>query len=188
MPRKANFWKISIEMENKHFVYTDGVIDMVATAARICLCLEHSAEMDRQTLLDELLCLLPILYAKTRLVKEPERMSDDEAQHFVMEEDYNYIEAGVKNLLGTDDAYLELLTDDQRYNDEPTTAYISENVADIYQELKDMAAAYQTGQEAVMNDAVAACIEAFHTHWGQKLLNAVRAMHALSEEYANEEE
>ncbi len=175
-------------MENTHFVYSEAVIDFVATAARTCLCLEHSAEMDRQTLLNELLCLLPILYAKTRLLKQPETMSDDEPQHFVMEEDYNYIEAGVKNLLGTDDAYLELLTEDMRYNDEPTTAYISENVADVYQEIKDMAAAYQTGHEGVMNDAVAACIEAFHAHWGQKLLNAVRAMHALSEEYANEEE
>lgn len=175
-------------MENAHYVYSEAVIDFVATAARTCLCLEHSAEMDRHTLLNELLCLLPILYAKTRLLKETETMSDDEPQHFVMEEDYNYIEAGVKNLLGTDDAYLELLTDDMRYNNEPTTAYISENVADVYQEIKDMAAAYQTGNESVMNDAVVACIEAFHTHWGQKLLNAVRAMHALSEEYANEEE
>lgn len=43
-----------------------------------------------------------------------------------------------------------------------------------------MAAAFQTGQEEVMNDAVLACLVAFREHWGQKLLNAMRALHALS--------
>lgn len=87
---------------------------------------------------------------------------------------------GRKNLLGTDDAYLEVFLNDIQYSDEPITAYISENLADIYQELKDMAAAFQTGQEEVMNDAVLACLVAFREHWGQKLLNAMRALHALS--------
>jgi len=31
----------------------------------------------------------------------------------------------------------------------------------------------------VMNDALAACLEAFTEHWGQKTLNALRALHAL---------
>jgi len=30
-----------------------------------------------------------------------------------------------------------------------------------------------------MNDALVACLEAFGEHWGQKLLNALRALHAL---------
>ena len=60
------------------------------------------------------------------------------------------------------------------------TAYISEGLADIYQELKDLAAAFQTGEEAIMHDAVVACREAFAAHWGQKLLAVMRALHSLS--------
>lgn len=30
-----------------------------------------------------------------------------------------------------------------------------------------------------MNDALVVCLEAFTEHWGQKLLNALRALHAL---------
>jgi hypothetical protein len=54
-------------------------------------------------------------------------------------------------------------------------------LADIYQELKDMAAAFQTGDEPVMNDAVVLCREAFDTHWGSKLLSVTRALHEISD-------
>ena len=166
--------------ETKHFVYQDATIEFVTVAAQTCLFLEHSAEYERHDFIEKILCLLPLLYLKTRLLKEPEALLEGEPQHFVQEDDYNYIQAGVKNLLGTDDAYLEVFLNDIQYSDEPITAYISENLADIYQELKDMAAAFQIGQEEVMNDAVLACLTAFREHWGQKLLNAMRALHALS--------
>ena len=166
--------------EAKHFVYQDATIEFVTVAAQTCLFLEHTAETNRHEFIAKILCLLPLLYLKTRLLNEPESLLDGEPQHFVQEEDYNYIQSGVKNLLGTDDAYLEVFLNDIQYSDEPITAYISENLADIYQELKDMAAAFKTRQEEVMNDAVLACLVAFREHWGQKLLNAMRALHALS--------
>ncbi len=67
------------------------------------------------------------------------------------------------------------------YTDEVQTAYISEGLADIYQELKDMAAAFQTGEEAVMHDAVVLCREAFEIHWGRKVLAVLRALHEISD-------
>ena len=84
-------------------------------------------------------------------------------------------------MLGQDDAYLDIFVDQGVYTDEIRTAYISEGLADIYQELKDMAAAFQTGQEPVMNDAVVACREAFDAHWGLKLLSVLRALHEISD-------
>ena len=69
---------------------------------------------------------------------------------------------------------------DMRYSDEPITAYISEDIADIYQEIKDLACNYQTSDERVMNDALVHCMDAFDEHWGQKLLNVLRPLHALS--------
>ena len=95
------------------------------------------------------------------------------------EEDYNFALVGIRELMGSDDAYLDVFVDQGMYTDEVQTAYISENLADIYQELKDMAAAFQTGDEAVMHDAVVACREAFKAHWGQKTLAVLRALHAL---------
>ena len=50
-----------------------------------------------------------------------------------------------------------------------------------------MAAAFQTGEEAIMNDAVLLCREAFDEHWGQKVIAVKRALHALSNTAQDEE-
>ena len=85
----------------------------------------------------------------------------------------------VSTLLGTDDTYLEVPVEEGRYGDLPETRFISEQLADIYQELFDLAANYQTQETAVMNDAILACLEAFEMHWGQKLLSVLRALDVL---------
>jgi hypothetical protein len=113
-------------------------------------------------------------------VEIEELVSDEEPQRFVTEQDYNYTLIGIRNLLGSDDAYLDVFVDQGIYTDEVQTAYISEGLADIYQELKDMAASFQIGEEHIMHDAVVLCREAFDAHWGQKLLAVMRALHALS--------
>ncbi len=164
---------------SKHYVYQQDVIEFVTVAAQTCLFLEHTSELERADFLTKVTKLLPLLYLKTTMLTQPEPELEGFTEQFVTEEDYNYVRSGVQNLLGTDDAYLEVFMDDMRYSDEPITAFISENLADIYQELKDMAANYQTANEEVMNDALLACLEAFREHWGQKLLNVLRALHAL---------
>lgn len=165
----------------KSFVYQDSTIAFVTAAAQTCLLIEQCAEHERDTWREQVLRLLPVLYLRTRLLEPAERMSDDEPQRFVTEEDYNFALVGIRELLGADDAYLDVFVDNGIYTDEVQTAYISEGLADIYQELKDMAAAFQTGQEEIMNDAVITCREAFDSHWGRKLLAVMRALHEISD-------
>ena len=166
-------------MENP-FVYQDKTISFVTEAVQLCLILEHTTELERDDFLQRMCCALPLLYVKARMLEIPDELLDGETQRFVQEDDYRYVEAGVKTLLGTDDAYLEVFLEDMRYSDEPITAFISEHLADIYQELKDMAANFQTNNEAVMNDAVRTCLLAFQEHWGQKLVDVMRPLHALT--------
>ncbi|MCM1034659.1 MAG: DUF5063 domain-containing protein [Paludibacter sp.] len=162
-----------------HYVYNQEAIDFVTVAAQICLFLEHLEQVDKRDFLEKTGKLLPLLYLKTRMLNLPEQEMEGYPQRFVTEEDYNYVQCAVAGLLSDDDAYLEVFVEDMRYSDEPVTAYVSENIADIYQEIKDLAANYQTENESVMNDALLACLEAFREHWGQKLLNAMRALHVL---------
>lgn len=165
----------------KSYIYQDSTIAFVTAAAQTCLLLERCGEYEREEWREQLLRLLPVLYLRTRLLEPADLLLEDEPQRFVTEEDYNYVLVGIRELMGSDDAYLDVFVDQGVYTDEVQTAYISETLADIYQELKDLAAAFQTGQEPVMNDAVVLCREAFETHWGQKLLAAMRALHALSD-------
>lgn len=164
----------------KSFIYKDTTIAFVTAAAQTCLLIEKSNEY-ADDWREQLLRLLPVLYLRTRLLDKEETLSDEEPQRFVTEEDYNYVLAGMRNLLGQDDAYLDVFVDQGIYTDEVQTAYISEGLADLYQELKDMAAAFQTGEEDIMHDAVVLCREAFDNHWGQKVLAVLRALHAIEE-------
>ena len=161
------------------FIYKDSTVAFVTAAAQTCLLIEQCAEHDREEWREQMLRLLPVLYLRTRLLEPADTMMEEEPQRFVTEEDYTFALVGIRNLLGQDDAYLDVFVDQGVYTDEIQTNYISEGLADIYQELKDMAAAFQTGDEPVMNDAVVLCREAFDTHWGQKLLAVLRALHAI---------
>lgn len=162
-----------------HFVYSSNVIEFVTVAAETCLFLEHTTEFERDDFVQKSVKLLPLLYLKTSLVNIPESVSDENVERFVTEEDYRFIIEQVEAILGPDDSYLEVFHPDMALSDTPIAAFVSENLADIYQELKDFAANYQLGDEDIMNDALVLCLTTFGEHWGQKLLNALRALHAL---------
>ena len=165
----------------KSFIYKDSTIAFVTAAAQTCLLIEKAGEQTREEWIEQMLRLLPVLYLRTRWVEKEETIMEEEPQRFVTEEDYNYALVGIRELMGADDAYLDVFVDQGVYTDEVQTAYISEGLADIYQELKDLAAAFQTGEEAIMHDAVVVCREAFEQHWGQKVLAVMRALHAIGE-------
>ena len=169
-----------MENSNTHLVYQQPAIEFVTVAVQLCIFLEKISEYDREDIIDKLLSILPLLYLKARLVPKAELELDGYPEQFVTEQEYEDIRLHIAQLLGSDDTYLEVFMEDMRYSDEPITAFISENIADIYQEMKDLACNYQTQNENVMNDALVCCLEAFEQHWGQKLLNVLRPLHALS--------
>lgn len=165
----------------KQYIYQDSTIAFVTAAAQTCLLIEKINEHERDEWLEQVARLLPVLYLRARLLEEAETMMEEELQRFVTEEDYNFALVGVREFLGSDDAYLDVYVDRGVYTDEVQTSYISEGIADIYQELKDLAAAFQTGEEPVMNDAVVLCRQAFFEHWGRKVLSVLRAIHEISD-------
>lgn len=162
-----------------HIVYSKNVIEFVTVAAETCLFLEHAADFSREDFVVKSVKLFPLLYLKASLIDIPSSVFDEGAERFVTEEDYLYVREQVEQLLGADDSFLEVFHPDMALSDTPIAAFVSENIADVYQELKDFAANFQLGEVDIMNDALVACLEAFGQHWGQKLLNAMRALHAL---------
>lgn len=165
---------------NTHYVYQQPAIEFVTVAVQLCLYLEQVEGQDKSEFVEKMLCLLPLLYLKARLLPKATEELDGFPERFVSEQEYEDIRQKVAQCMGADDTYLEVFVEDMRYSDEPITAFVSENIADIYQEVKDLACNYQTRDEAVTNDALVNCIEAFEQHWGQKLLNVLRPLHAVA--------
>lgn len=167
------------EKKNSHPVYSNNVIDFVTVSAAVCSFLEKNDEVTTKEFVDRLTKLLPMLYLKTALLPVLMEETDGDLQSAVTEEDYEAIRQMASDRLGSSDGYLEVFTEGMQYSDTPVLVTISENLADIYQDLKDMLVNFQSAELSIMNDAVLACKTSFEEYWGQKLLNALRALHNL---------
>ena len=107
-------------------------------------------------------------------------VSDEEegfVEHPVTENDYNYVRNCVADLLMDKDDYLDVFVEDFKYSDRPIRQTISENLADVYQNLRNFIEVYRQGYDDAMLQALSEVVVTFELEWGQKLLNALRALH-----------
>ena len=160
-------------------IFDKNTVEFVTVAAELCGFLERTSLQKRSDFVDKILKILPLLYLKASLLPVCERQEEDDPETFVTEADYNRIRSEIAGLLGSQDDYLEVFLDDMAYSDTPIRQEISENLADIYQVLKDFICVYQLGLSRTRNDALAICRERFAEYWGQRLVNVMRALHEL---------
>ena len=94
---------------------------------------------------------------------------------------YDFVDTALRRaiagVLGAKDDYLEVFLPDMVYSDTPIKKCISEDLADIYQDLKDFISVFQLGLNETMNDSLVVCKEHFREFWGQRLVNTMRALH-----------
>lgn len=173
--------------ELKNTVYSHNTIEFVTVAVQYCAFLENSDDIASKELTDKLTKILPLLYLKASLVPNTEMVNDEEQEIVVTEEIYNYRTSKLYNVFSKDDAYLEVFMQDMKYSETPISASISEDLADIYQDLKNFVSIYEYGITENMNDALHICMENFKTYWGQKLVNVLRALHSLKYSENNNE-
>ena len=175
---------------NSDPVYSLHVIEFVAVANEYCKYSEHASEIKGEELFKILQRLLPILYLKASFLPELTPYFEDGNEKFVTESDYTGILDTFRKKFGSANDYLEVFDDRMNESEAPVVASLAENMADIYQDLKDFILLYQTGTLEVMNDALWECRMNFENYWGQKLVNALRAIHKFicSGETINEED
>jgi hypothetical protein len=166
-------------------VYSRNVVEFVAVANEFCKYAERSAELKGDELLKILQRILPMMYIKASLLPATEPFFEDGNEKFVAESDWIRIHAALREKFGTADDYLEVFDEKLSDSEGPVVSSVSENMADIYQDIKDFLLLYQTGTPEVMNDALWECKMNFENFWGQKLVNSMRAIHRFI--YSGEE-
>lgn len=158
-------------------IFDKNSIEFVTVAAEYCGFIERSQGADKNSFVDTALKILPLLYLKASLIPECEMMGEDDLEVFVTEEDYEQVRMSVAEILGLQDDYLEVFLPDMIYSDTPIKKCISEDLADIYQDLKDFICVFQLGLNVTMNDSLYVCKSHFAEFWGQRLTNTMRALH-----------
>jgi hypothetical protein len=166
-------------------VYSRNVIEFVAVANEFCKYVDHASELKGDELLKILQRILPLMYLKASLLPKLEPFFENGNEKFVTENDWIRVSENLREKFGTADDYMEVFDDKAKDSEGVVVATISENMSDIYQDLKDFLLLYQTGTNEVMNDAVWECRLNFENFWGQKLVNSMRAIHSFI--YSGEE-
>ena len=160
-------------------LYQRDILEFVTVAAQYCAYLEDSEGRSREEFIDTMSKLLPLLYLKGSLLPQYETYSDNMLSDYVTEENYDIIRNNIAFIMADKDDYLDVFVDDMKYSDEPILMTISENLADIYQDIKNFAYIYKQGVEDEMMSALEQCNQNFKTEWGQKLVNVLRAIHEV---------
>lgn len=169
-------------MTNSHtndIIYAPVTLDFVTVSVEFCSFLERSELIPQQDWIKTLLRILPLLYIKATLLPTVETLNDDYLETFVSEQDYLFVSNKVSSMVGENDVYLDVFVEDMKYSDRPVSSFISEDVADIYQDIRNFVSIYQLGLEENMINALKVCTDSFRLFWGQKLVNVLRPLHAI---------
>lgn len=162
-----------------HPVYSSSVIEFVTVGKEFCVWLETLETQEPKDFVATSLKILPLLYLKSTMLPDLETELDDYLEQFVTEEDYEIVKYLVQTKMGPSDDYLEVFTAEMQRSDLPLTSTVSENMADIYQDIKDFLMNYRTAVTEIMNDALVKLVQNFQTYWGQRLVNMLRALHQV---------
>ena len=169
--------KFKVMEQTSQVIFDKNSIEFVTVAAEYCGFIERAQGAERNAFVDTALKILPLLYLKASLIPECEMIGEEDLEVFVTEEDYECVQYAIAQILGPQDDYLEVFHPDMAYSDTPIKKNISEDLADIYQDLKDFIGVFQLGMNTTMNDSLFVCKEHFAEYWGQRLVNTMRALH-----------
>lgn len=165
--------------KDNHIVYAPVTLDFVTVSVEFCSFLEKMEITSRTEWTKTMLRILPLLYVKATLLPQVVDLEDEMAEVFVTQQDYMLVVNQVASVLGEEDVYLDVFVADMKYSDRPVSSFISEDIADIYQDIRNFVSVYQHGLEEAMINALKIISENFRLYWGQKLVNVLRPLHTL---------
>lgn len=166
-----------MEVSSNSILSDKNVVEFTTVAVEFSLFLEKATSHSRQDFVAVALKLLPLLYLKATLLPHYEMEEDMELENNVTEDDYLMIRQQVAAVLGSQDDYLDVFVQDMKYSDKPILRTISEDLADIYQDIRNFTEVFRQGFDDTMRESVAAVQQNFEMYWGQSLVNTMRALH-----------
>lgn len=173
-------------MRERKDIYAQPTLEFVTVAIGYCQLLEQAEGLSLHEFVRKILRIAPLLYVKAQFLPEVEDKDNLLPIAQVSEEDYNFVQANVRNLLQDDDEFLEVICPEDLQTEETKWQCVSELLADVYQPVRNFLAIYQDGLASNMYAALCQIEQEFIEYWGQALLDALRTMHRIGVRYATE--
>jgi len=162
-----------------NYVYSSEMVVLVKAANGYCQFLEDLGQVTGREFIVQSVRHLSDVYSAILRTGETEPLFESSPEPTVTEQDWAAVYQGISLLLGTHNEFIRQAEAGEFDRSDLVTHTISEDMADIYQELRDFTALYGRGLEEIMNDAAWELKERFIEHWGKKLLRAMAPLHDL---------
>jgi hypothetical protein len=167
-------------MKDLHnFIYSQEVLEFLKCSQNFCKWIEDSEISDSKSFVQQGLKILPNLYSWMISIPAIEPVFDEATEKFVTEEDWSVIYRKVTDTLGALNDYNDIPERSEYDRSELIIRKISEDISDIYQDIRDFLEVFRNSPEEIMNDALWECKTLFEDNWGEKLLRVSRAMHMV---------
>lgn len=165
-------------IDNK-ILYSEEVLGFVALSKEYCTLLETNLEIEQDVFIRFALYSLPALYSSMIRIPALEPVFDEGSEKFVSEHDWSEVFRKIAAKMEGNNDFLDIPSATEFDRSELVTRNISEDMADIYQDLRDFLEVYRNAPEEVMNDALWECQNNFLTYWGSKILRVSSALHKI---------
>jgi hypothetical protein len=160
----------------KEIIYSRKVVEMITVANEFCIFIEESDKYDDAHILAYLERVLPLLYLKGSLL--PDVVISDESANvrFVTEEEWQAVFNALKQKFGKSDSFL---INENPEAEECAKYSLAENIADLYQDMKDFVQLYQRNTMASRENAIFFCKLYFESEWGYMVIRSMFAIHHI---------
>ncbi len=161
------------------FVYSEEVVNFVRAANETATFLEALKGKDSRSFISGSVKHLSEVYSTMLKIGDTEPITELGPEPNVSEQDWSEIFQRIAALLGPANEFLRPAEEGEFDDSDLVTHTISEDLADVYQELRDFTSLFSRGLEDLMNDAVWEVKVRFAEHWGKKLLRSLSSLHDL---------
>ena len=165
--------------EPHNILYSEETLEFVRLAKEYCLMLETGLDISQDQFVRFGLFILPAIYSSMMKIPRIEPFFEEGNEKFVSEQDWSDVYRKINSCMEENNDFLDIPSQSEYDNSELITRKISEDMADIYQDLRDFLEIFKSAPEEVMNDALWECQANFMGSWGSKALRVSSALHKI---------
>lgn len=158
----------------KELANSRKVLEMLTVANEFCLFIEENSKYETIQIMAYLERVVPLLYLKGSLLPEIEISDESANERFVTEEQWETCFQQLKNKFGKVDIFY---SNEKANEKDVQKCSLSDNIADLYQDIKDFVLLYSRNTTAARENAVISCKMLFESRWGYRAIRIMQAIH-----------
>jgi hypothetical protein len=160
-------------------LYSEEVLDFVRLSREYCSLLETDLDLSENEFIRFSLYSLPAIYSAMIKIPQLDSVFEEGSEKVVSEQDWSEVYRKIAGCMEGNNDFLDIPAESEFDRSELITRKVSEDMADIYQDLRDFLEVYRNAPEEVMNDALWECQNNFSGFWGSKTLRVSSALHKI---------